>query len=185
MSLPYVLAIALALAMDVLAVSLAVGLSRPKLAASDVVRMASAFGLFQAGMTLLGAFAGANLVRYIQGVDHWVAAGLLVFVGVRMGYESFKPPHLRTGDPTRGAALIVLAVATSLDALAVGLGLAALKTSLAGPALVIGAVAAAMTVFGLRMGPRLGRYLGRWAEILGGLVLILIAARVLFTHLRG
>jgi putative Mn2+ efflux pump MntP len=185
LSFPYILAIALALAMDAFAVSLSIGLSRPGLKPARFLRLALAFGLFQTGMTLIGAFAGENLIKPIQSFDHWVAAGLLTFVAVRMWYESSKPPHLRQGDPTRGVPLLILAVATSLDALAVGLSLAALHTSLLLPAAVIGLVAFLLTVAGVKLGPGLGRLVGRWAEILGGLILLGIAARVLYTHLRG
>jgi putative Mn2+ efflux pump MntP len=183
LSFPYVLAVALALAMDVLAVSLAIGLSR-KLPAAAVLRLASAFGLFQAGMTLFGSFAGEKLVRSMQGVDHWVAFGLLFVVGVRMGYESFRPPHLRgAGDPSRGLALVTLAVATSIDALAVGLSLAALHASLWYPAAVIGAVSFILAIAGMKVGPRFGKFVGRWAELLGGAILIAIGVRILVTHL--
>ena len=185
MSFPYILAIALALAMDAFAVSLSIGISRPEIKSAQILRLALAFGPFQTGMTLIGAFAGENLIKYIQNFDHWLAAGLLFFVAVRMGYESFKPPHLREGDPTRGLSLLVLAVATSIDALAVGLGLAALQTSLFYPAAVIGVVAFIMTVVGVKIGPIFGRLVGRWAELLGAAVLLAIGVRILFSHLRG
>lgn len=185
MSFPYILAIALALAMDVLAVSLAIGLSQKHVPAGAMLRLASAFGLFQAGMTLIGSFAGENLIKVIQGIDHWVAFGLLLFVGVRMGYESFRPPHVDKADPSKGLALITLAVATSIDALAVGLSLAALRASLWYPAAVIGAVSFAVGIVGVRVGPRIGRFLGRWAELLGGAVLLAIGVRILVTHLAG
>ncbi len=182
MSFPYILAVALALAMDVLAVSLAIGLSR-KVPVAGILRLASAFGLFQMGMTLLGSFAGGNLVRHVQGIDHWVAFGLLLVVGVRMGYESFKPPHLKSGDPSRGLALLTLAVATSIDALAVGLSLAALHASLWYPAAVIGAVSFALGIAGMTVGPKVGKFVGRWAELLGGAILLAIGIRILISHL--
>jgi len=185
LSFPYILAIALALAMDVLAVSLSVGLSQKKITSAQLLRLASAFGLFQMGMTLIGVLAGDTILKYIRSVDHWAAAGLLFFVGVRMGYESFRPPHVHTGDPSKGLTLIVLAVATSLDALAVGLGLAALQTGLLYPAAVIGGVSFVMAVIGIKVGPIFGRLIGRWAELGGAAVLVLIGVRVLVTHLRG
>ena len=185
MSFPYILAVALALAMDVLAVSLALGLSR-KLRATAVLRLASAFGLFQAGMTLLGSFVGENLIKYVQSIDHWVAFGLLLVVGVRMGYESFKPPHLKSaGDPSRGLALVTLAVATSIDALAVGLSLAALHSSLWYPAAVIGAVSFILGIMGMTVGPKIGKFVGRWAELLGGVILVAIGIRILVSHLTA
>lgn len=185
MSFPYILAIALALAMDVLAVSLAIGLSTTHVSREAMFRLASAFGFFQAGMTLIGSFAGENLIKLVKGFDHWVAFGLLLFVALRMGYESFRPPHVHKADPSRGLALITLAVATSIDALAVGLSLAALSTSLWYPAAVIGAVSFSVGIVGVRVGPRIGRFLGRWAELLGAVVLLAIGVRILFSHLRG
>jgi len=185
LSFPYILAIAVALAMDVLAVSLAIGLSQKHVPPGAMLRLASAFGLFQAGMTLVGSIAGENLVTPIKGVDHWVAFGLLLFVAVRMGYESFRPPHVDKADPSRGLALITLAVATSIDALAVGLSLAALQTALWYPAAVIGAVSFSVAIGGVRVGPRIGRFLGRWAELLGAAVLLAIGVRILYSHLRG
>lgn len=185
MSFPYVLAVALALAMDVLAVSLGIGLSRRRITPAAVLRLAGAFGIFQGGMTLIGALAGENLLKLIKGIDHWVAFGLLLVVGLRMGYESFRPPHGPKDDPTKGLALLILAVATSLDALAVGLSLAALHASLLYPAAVIGAVSFLMGVVGVKVGPRIGRLVGRWAELAGGLILLAIGVRILVTHLRG
>lgn len=96
-----------------------------------------------------------------------------------------KPAGAPRRDPTRGLSLVVLSVATSLDALAVGLSLAALHTSLLYPAAVIGLVAFILTVVGVKLGPGIGRLVGRWAEIMGGLILLAIAARILYTHLRG
>jgi putative Mn2+ efflux pump MntP len=136
-------------------------------------------------MTLAGVLAGENILKYIRGVDHWAAAGLLLCVGVRMGYESFRPPHEHKDDPSKGLALIVLAVATSLDALAVGLGLAALQVSIVYPAVVIGAVSFIMAVVGMKIAPGIGRLIGRWAELAGGLILVLIGVRILVTHLRS
>jgi putative Mn2+ efflux pump MntP len=185
LSFPYILAIALALAMDAFAVSLGIGISRSEIKPAQILRLALAFGPFQSGMTLIGAFAGANLIKHIRSFDHWLAAGLLFFVAAKMAYESFKEPHLREGDPTRGLALLVLAVATSIDALAVGLSLAALHTSLFYPAAVIGLVAFVLTIAGVKIGPLFGRLVGRWAEILGAAVLLLIGVRILVTHLRG
>jgi len=185
LSFPYILAIALALAMDAFAVSLGIGISRPGITRAQILRLGLAFGPFQSGMTLLGAFAGENLIKHIQSFDHWLAAGLLFFVAAKMVRESFEEPRLREGDPTRGGALLVLALATSIDALAVGLSLAALHASLFTPAAVIGVVAFILTVVGVKIGPLFGRLAGRWAELLGAAVLLLIGIRVLVTHLRN
>jgi len=180
-----VLAIALALAMDAFAVSIGVSLMHKGLTRGQTFRLSFHFGLFQFVMPLLGWTAGRNILKYIEGYDHWVAAGLLVFIGGRMILESFRKDRLakKGSDPTQGFSLILLSVATSLDALAVGLSLAALHVSVLYPAAVIGVVAAAVTVVGTKIGPVLGLLVGKKAEFAGGLVLLLIAAKILVDHL--
>jgi manganese efflux pump family protein len=137
-------------------------------------------------MPVIGWAAGETLVRHIEKVDHWVAFALLLGVGGKMIYESLKPeagPESNRPDPTRGVSLLVLSVATSLDSLAVGLSLGALRVAIFFPAVVIGVVAFAMTVLGMKIGPALGRLIGRRAELLGGVVLILIGIKILVDHL--
>jgi manganese efflux pump family protein len=185
-SLLLVLGVALGLAMDAFAVSLGLGLSLRPATGGQTFRLAFHFGLFQFLMPVLGWAAGENLVRYIGAYDHWVAFALLLGVGGKMIVESLQPekePGSQRSDPTRGASLFVLSVATSLDALAVGLSLAALHVSVIFPAAIIGLVAFAMTVIGMKLGPALGKVIGRRAELLGGVVLILIGVKILFDHL--
>jgi putative Mn2+ efflux pump MntP len=123
---------------------------------------------------------------YIREVDHWVAFGLLAFVGGKMLWEARRnEADVHPGDPTRGWMLVVLSVATSVDALAVGLSLAFLQVSIWLPSVVIGLVAFAFTVAGILLGSRIGRRLGRWPEVVGGLVLLGIGAKILVEHLGG
>jgi putative Mn2+ efflux pump MntP len=153
-----VLGIAFALAMDAFAVSIAIGLALRPATGGQTIRLASTFGLFQFVMCAAGWAAGETVVKYISRFDHWLAFGLLLIVGGRMIYESFenkKETESEKRDPTAGAALFVLGVATSLDSLAVGLSLAALRTSILYPAAVIGIVAFGMTVAGMKLGPAL------------------------------
>src|SRR5512136_2937298 len=141
MSFLYVIGIAVALAMDALAVSIAIGVAHHPVAGRQTLRLASTFGLFQFGMCVAGWAAGESVVRYIGRYDHWVAFGLLLFVGGRMIHESFEHEQAAKSerrDPTTGASLLVLGIATSLDSLAVGLSLAALRTAILYPAAVIG-----------------------------------------------
>ncbi|MDH4196499.1 MAG: manganese efflux pump MntP family protein [Candidatus Aminicenantes bacterium] len=186
MSLLVVLGIALALAMDAFAVSLGIALVLKGLTAAQSFRMALYFGLFQFGMPVLGWFAGTRILGLIERADHWVAMGLLAFVGGRMIYESF---HLNAEekasrpDQTRGKALLLLAVATSIDALAVGLSLGVVSVPILVPALIIGLVCFGVTLVGARLGPALGRALGKRAELAGGVVLIAIGVRILVQHL--
>ena len=172
--------------MDAFAVSIAAGLSIPDLTGRHVFRLAWHFGLFQFMMPVLGWLAGTTLSAYIGAYDHWVAFGLLVIIGGKMLHEAFcdKGDRVR-GDPTRGVLLVTLSVATSIDALAAGLSIAFLGVSIWGPSVVIGLVAGALTMVGIRFGSRLGRRWQRWAEVAGGCVLILIGLRILISHVSG
>ena len=188
MSIVMVVGLAVALAMDCFAVSMGLACGSKGLSGRQAVRMAFFFGAFQFGMPVLGWFAGENVVRFMSGLDHWIAFGLLLAIGGRMLYEAF---HLSDDekacrpDQTRGARLLVLSVATSIDALAVGLSLGVIKAGILYPASVIGAVCFIMTVVGARLGPIVGKAVGKRAELLGGLILIGIGLRILFEHLRG
>ena len=183
MSFWLLIGIALALAMDAFAVSLASCCRLRRLEAGHVARLALAFGFFQFMMTALGWLAGRGLSRWISAVDHWVAFVLLAIIGGRMMWESFGSHEDSTRDPTRGWLLLTLAVATSIDALAVGISLAVLNVSIWVPSVVIGAVAAALTTIGALFGSRLGRRFGVWAERFGALVLIGIGVKILVDHL--
>lgn len=188
MSFLLILGIALALAMDAFAVSLGLGLSLKPATGGQTLRLAFHFGLFQFLMPVLGWAAGESLIRHIEKYDHWVAFVLLLGVGGKMIFESLRPEKdaaAKRADPTRGVSLLVLSVATSLDALAVGLSLAALRVAIVFPAVVIGVVAFAMTVTGMKIGPVLGKVIGRRAELLGGTVLLLIGIKILIDHLKA
>ena len=180
------LAIALGLAMDAFAVSITVGLAVAPVTPRHVFRLAFHFGLFQFLMPILGWLAGTQLATYVEAYDHWVAFGLLGFVGAKMLWESQNHHEgAERSDPTRGIMLVTLSVATSIDALAVGLSTAFLQVSVWFPAVVIGLVAATLTSVGISFGSKLGRRAGRWAEVLGGCLLLWIGARILLMHLGG
>lgn len=181
-----VLVIALALAMDAFAVSVGVGLSLERITKLQTLRLALSFGSFQFLMPLVGWFAGHNILKYIGALDHWVAFGLLAFIGSKMIFESFRRKEIsakKSPDPTKGLSLAFLSVATSIDALAVGLSFAVLHAAILYPTIIIGLVAFLMTVLGVKMGPILGQLVGKRAELLGGLILILIGIKILLEHL--
>jgi putative Mn2+ efflux pump MntP len=183
-----VLGLAVALAMDCFAVSMGLACGLEGLSTRQSIRMAFFFGAFQFVMPVAGSFAGVRIVRFMEGFDHWIAFGLLAAIGGRMIYESFSlsdEEKARRPDPTSGVRLLVLSIATSIDALAVGLSLGVIKAGILFPAAVIGVVCFTMTIVGARLGPVVGRVAGRRAELLGGLILIAIGARILFVHLRG
>jgi putative Mn2+ efflux pump MntP len=177
--------IAIGLAMDCFAVSLGVGTAGTAAGARPTFRLFFHFGLFQAGMTLLGWLAGKTIVTYISGLDHWVAFGLLTFVGVRMIIGGLRKEGTQPSipDPSRGLTLVMLSVATSIDALAVGLSLALLSVNVLWAALLIGGVSAALSLVGLMLGNQLGMRFGKSMEVIGGIILIGIGLRVLITHL--
>ncbi len=183
MSFWYLIGLALGLAMDAFAVSVAAGIQVTKLDYGHVARLALSFGFFQFMMPVLGWLAGRGLSRWLSAVDHWIAFGLLVVIGSRMLWESFRTPGCGVKDPTRGWKLLTLSIATSIDALAVGLSLALLDVSIWVPSIVIGVVAAVLSALGAFFGSRLGCWFGVWAERFGGLVLIGIGVKILVDHL--
>jgi putative Mn2+ efflux pump MntP len=178
------LLIAFGMAMDAFAVSLGVGAARQACSARSRFRLAFHFGLFQFFMPILGWLAGSTVIDWIAQFDHWLAMGLLGLVGGRMIKAGLEPDEHAAYpcDPSRGATLLLLAIATSIDALAVGLSLAMLQVSILYPSLIIGIITAGLSLVGLLAGHRLGAF-GKRMEILGGLILNGIGLRVLITHL--
>jgi len=186
MSLSAILLIALALAVDAFAVALAAGIALPRVTMRHTFRLAWHFGLFQAGMNIIGWAAGLSVRSLIERYAHWIAFALLAFVGGRMIWEAMKRADGRdeVKDPTKGRTMVMLAVATSIDALAVGLSFAVLKVNVWFPALIIGIVATILTTLGLHLGRFAGSAsrLGVKVEIGGGLVLIVIGLNILHQH---
>ena len=175
---------ALGLAMDASAVALGVGFALKRLSFRPVFRLSFHFGLFQALMPILGWLAGSTIEPLIAAYDHWVAFALLAYVGgnmIRAGLGHEEEERILK-DPTRGGRLVMLSVATSIDALAVGLLLGVMRVSIWYPSLVIGLVAATCTIAGLVLGHRFGAALGRRMEVVGGAVLLFIGARVVYEH---
>ncbi len=179
--------IAVALAMDAFAVSVAVGTTLKKVSSRQVFRLSWHFGFFQAAMPVLGWCAGLTVREQIEQYDHWIAFILLTFVGSHMIREAFsndKEKKDRKKDPTKGASLIMLSLATSIDALAIGLSLSLLKISIWYPAFFIGVVAGLFTIVGVHIGSRIGSLtrVSHYGEAAGGVVLFLIAFNILFEH---
>ncbi len=179
-------AIAFALAVDAFAVCLTTACCRPALPRAAALRMAFAFGVFQAGMTIIGWLAGSTFKNAIESFDHWVAFGLLAFVALGMLKEASKPVSCEEDckDSSRGLELLILAVATSIDALAVGLSFSLLGKAVLFPSLIIGIVAALCSLLGIALGKSIGLKfkLGSKAEIFGALVLLAIGFQILIEH---
>jgi len=172
--------IALSLAMDAFAVSVSASCTGCITDSRAVFRLAFHFGLFQAMMPVLGWFAGSWIVRFIAGAAYITAFLLLAFIGGRMIINGFsKDETITRPDPSRGFSLVMLSVATSIDALLVGFSLALIDVSIWYPAAITGIVTAAMSLAGIRLGRFLGRVIGPSSEIIGGLILIAIGIKIL------
>jgi len=180
-----ILAIAVGLSADCFAVALGGSVSGKACSKAGVLRASVSFGLFQAGMPVLGWLLGRTAVGLIGAYDHLVAFALLAFVGGRMLRASLQRDKGEAGktDITRGLPLLVLSVATSIDALAVGLTFALLETNIALASATIGAIAFAGTVAGFMLGARSGKLVGKRAELVGGIILIAIGLRILLSHI--
>lgn len=185
MSILTVVFIAAGLAMDCFAVSLGIGTTPKLITNRSLFRVSFHFGFFQGLMAFLGWLAGTTITALISRFDHWIAAGLLAIVGFRMIVEGFKPDCEETPlkDPSRGGSLVVLSIATSIDAMAVGLSLAVLGVNILQSCIIIGVVSAVFSLAGMLLGSRLGVCFGRRMVILGGVILNGIGLRILYTHL--
>jgi len=184
MSLIEILLLAVGLSMDAFAVSVASGFALRKFQLRKALRMAFAFGLFQALMPVVGWAAGRTFQSHVRGVDHWIAFGLLSLIGGKMIYEAARIDCAEdTSDPFAYLFLLVLAVATSIDALAVGITFAMLGAEIVIPVLIIGTVTFALSLAGVRIGHVSGHCFEKKIEVAGGLVLIGIGVKILIEHL--
>jgi putative Mn2+ efflux pump MntP len=179
-----ILGIALGLSMDALAVSVTNGCIIKELKVRHAFRISFSFGLFQAVMPLIGWAAGLTFSSYIDDFDHWIAFGLLTLIGGKMIAESRKlDQRCEERNCLHLPTLIALSVATSIDALAVGVSFALLRTSIIMPVIIIGTVTFAVCLAGVYAGKKIGHLAEGKLECAGGLVLILIGIKILLEHL--
>ncbi len=180
--------IAVSLALDAFAVSVSSGISVKGFGWRQAVKMGLYFGFFQFAMPLIGWFLGSSVSGYIKAFDHWIAFVLLAVIGGRMVWGALHSAcgecEEAPGDLT-ARRLIVLAIATSIDALAVGVSMAFMDVNILASAVVIGVVAFVLSVVGGLLGRRLGCLFQRRAELVGGLVLVAIGIKILAEHLMG
>ena len=180
------LLIALGLSMDAFAVSVTTCLSLRRRCFPDALQLGVVFGGFQALMPVLGWMGGIGFRRVMAPVDHWIAFSLLTIIGIRMIRESRRPPQpCRRNSARHLLVLLTLGVATSIDALAVGLTFAFLGVAILTPVLVIGAVTFVMSFAGVYLGKRFGHLFERRIEALGGLILIAIGTHILWDHISN
>jgi len=182
-----IIGIAVGLSMDALAVSIANGFMIKQLRVRHALRIAFFFGFFQAMMPLIGWAAGITFSQYITSVDHWIAFGLLLLVGGRMIWESLSGS--KKGEAVKNClhfpTLLMLSIATSIDALAVGVSFAFLDMTIWLPILIIGLITFVICFIGVNIGSRLGPVFGNKLGIIGGIVLIGIGIKILIEHLGG
>ena len=178
---------ALAVAMDAVAVSISSGMTRGRASWREAFAMAATFGVFQALMPALGYASGAYFHDAIEAYDHWIAFGLLALVGGHMILESraVAEEAREPGNPFSPRRLAILGVATSVDALAVGLTLSIMGMPPAVAIAVIGLTTFVLCVPGVLLGVRLGERFAHRAEFAGGVILIAIGAKILIDHLGG
>ena len=176
--------LAFSLALDASTVALALSATGYLGTKRAKFRISFHFGLFQFIMPVVGWAIGTQLEPFIASFGHWIAAGLLSFVAVRMIRSATHSPHDRgVRDPSRGWSLVTLSTATSIDALIVGLGLAALQISVWYPGVIIGLVTMALSILAMLVGERAGKKLGRRGQTVGGIVLLLVALKILLSHI--
>lgn len=184
MNIITILFLALALAMDAFAVSIANGLTIKNIRIKHALVIATWFGLFQALMPLIGWLGGVRLSDIISGIDHWVVFGLLLFIGGKMIYESCRLEKYKKGaNPLDIRVLFALSVATSIDAFAAGVGLALLRIPILGPVIIIGLITFIMSFIGVWIGDKCTRFFDKKVEIAAGIILIAIGLKVLISHL--
>ena len=194
MSLLDILLLAVALAMDCLTVSIVSGVIQFTVYNKPLtvnLRMAIFFGFFQAMMPLIGWLGVSHFQSYLEAYDHWIAFGLLAFIGGRMIWESVSPEEEQHFNPRRLQTQLLLAVATSIDALAVGISFACTGytsiSQLTLPLIIIGVVSFLFSLIGYQLGTRFGRSIAHRLkpELLGGVILIGIGVKILAEHLFG
>lgn len=179
-----ILLLSVGLAMDCFAVSLAVGTSGQIPDLRGKFRLAAHFGIFQAGMTGVGWILGGTIIHYVAAWDHWIAFALLGYVAYKLLKSGLtKDCEAFYQNPSKGRTMVLLSVATSIDAFAVGLSIALMKVPVLFSVIAIGVISALLSVIGLFAGHHLSCQFGKRMEIVGGLVLLFIAFRVVLTHL--
>jgi manganese efflux pump family protein len=183
MDLVTIFLLAVALGVDAFSVAIGIGAANVKKSWPPVLRLASAFGVFQFAMPIIGWLAGLTIVNIIAGYDHWVAFALLAYVGCKLIWEALsKDEEKETNDQTKGLPLLLLSIATSIDALAVGFSFSVLKEQILFPAVIIGIVCFLLTAVGMIFGKALARIFGKKVGIFGGIVLIAIGVKILIDH---
>lgn len=184
MNIIEILIIGIGLAMDAFAVSVCKGLSMKKMNWKSAIIIALYFGIFQAAMPVLGYFLGSTFSSVVESVDHWIAFVLLSIIGGNMIKESFDDEIEKRNDRVDVKTMLLLAVATSIDALTVGITFAFLKVNIILAVAIIGIITFVLSVLGVKIGNKFGDKFQNKAELFGGIILILIGLKILLEHLE-
>ena len=183
MNYGYIFLIALSLGMDAFAVSISGGAYFGKATARQQFRLSFHFGLFQFFMPVIGWIIGARVVNIVKDFDHWIALIILTIIGTKMIFDGFKNSKENINkDISKGWTLVALAFATSIDALAVGFSFGIINSNIFLPSVVIGIIAATMSLVGIKIGEVLSFKFGKKIEIIGGIILIIIGLNILIQH---
>jgi manganese efflux pump family protein len=177
------LLIAIGLSFDTFAVSVSTGLTVSHIKFWQAIRIAIVLAIFQSFMPLLGWLGGTQIERYISNYDHWIAFGLLSILGIKMTVETFKNTEEKKFNPLLLSVLVVMAIATSIDALVVGISFALLNTNIYFAISIIGSVTFLVSMIGMSLGKNVNGKFGKKAQIIGGLILIGIGLKILLSHL--
>ncbi len=178
-----IILISIGLAMDAFTVAICKGLAMKHGSTKKGVIVALYFGIFQALMPFLGYVLGIKFEKIVDSLDHWIACVLLVSIGISMIKESIKQGNDDISDDVGFKTMIVLAIATSIDALAVGVSFAFLKVKILSSLIFIGIITFCMSFIGVKIGNKFGDKLKNKSEILGGIILILMGIKILLDHL--
>lgn len=175
--------LSIGLAMDAFAISICKGLAMQKMKWKNAIIIGAYFGIFQALMPLIGYFLGINFEKAITNVDHWIAFGLLTVIGINMIKEAYSKEKEESNDSIKFKDMLILAIATSIDALAVGITFAFLKVDIIPAVSIIGIITFAISIIGVKIGNVFGDKYEKKAELAGGIILILLGIKILIEHL--
>lgn len=184
MSIIEIIVLSIGLAMDATAVSMTNGMNDTKMKVKKILLIGLTFGLFQAIMPLLGYLFGTLFVDFVEKIDHWIALILLGFLGIQMLREGFSKNEDKEEVKTLGLKMLLIqGVATSIDALAVGVSLASLKANILVAVISIGIITTLLSIIGVYVGKKFGNLLNNKASILGGIILIGIGLKIFIEHM--
>ena len=183
MRLYEIVLIAIGLSMDAFAVSICKGLSMQKMNYKNAIIIALYFAIFQGLMPIIGFFLGTTFRVFVERVDHWIAFILLLIIGINMIVEGLDNAKPKNSDLLDFKTMIILSLATSIDALAVGITFAFFRTNLLSSTIIIASITFVLSIIGVKIGNRFGDKLQGKAKIIGGIVLIIIGIKILIEHL--